>query len=180
MIYKKKLLLIFVCLVISSCNITEYKQFKLDTEKYYFKFNQNIPSSLQKKIKTLIGHDSGDINDKKKEIHISEYKLEVYDIYAGSALRALEKEIKASISFEIKDGHSMNMDHSMHMDHSMDMDHSMHMDHSKNTKTLNVMKRFSAIELNPMAENSMIKFMENEALNDLIDQLILEVSLVDL
>ena len=168
MIYKKKLLLIFVCLVISSCNITEYKQFKLDTEKYYFKFNQNIPSSLQKKIKTLIGHDSGDINDKKKEIHISEYKLEVYDIYAGSALRALEKEIKASISFEIKDGHSMNMDHSMHMDHS------------KNTKTLNVMKRFSAIELNPMAENSMIKFMENEAINDLIDQLILEVSLVDL
>ena len=42
------------------------------------------------------------------------------------------------------------------------------------------MKRFSAIELNPLAENELMKFMENEAINDLIDQLILEVSLLDL
>jgi hypothetical protein len=31
-----------------------------------------------------------------------------------------------------------------------------------------------------MAENAMIQFMENQVINDLIDQLILEVSLVDL
>jgi predicted S18 family serine protease len=89
-------------------------------------------------------------------------------IYSGSALRALEKEIKASISFNIVGSDSMNMDHSMHMNQSM------------NIKTVNIMKRFSAIELNPMAENAMIQFMENEVINDLIDQLILEVSLVDL
>ena len=168
MVYQKKLLLVFACLVISSCNLTEYKQLKIDTKKYYFSFSQNIPSSLQERINTLIGNNSSEINNKKTEIYISEYKLKTYDIYAGSALRALEKEIKASISFDIKDVHSMNSDHSMHMDQSMNM------------KTLNVMKRFSAIELNPMAENAMTKFMENEAINDLIDQLILEVSLLDL
>jgi hypothetical protein len=101
-------------------------------------------------------------------------------IYSGSALRALEKEIKASISFNIVGSDSMNMDHSMHMNQSMNMDHSMHMNQSMNIKTVNIMKRFSAIELNPMAENAMIQFMENEVINDLIDQLILEVSLVDL
>ena len=95
-------------------------------------------------------------------------------IYSGSALRALEKEIKATISFNVKSGNSMNMDHSMHMSHSM------HMDHSMDRKSVNIMKRFSAIELNPLADNEMTKFMESEALNDLIDQLIIEVSLIDL
>ena len=32
MIYKKELLLVLVCFVISSCNTTEYKQFKIDNK----------------------------------------------------------------------------------------------------------------------------------------------------
>ena len=168
MIYKKELLLVLVCFVISSCNITEYKQFKIDNGKYYFTYNQDIPSSLQEKINSMIGQSSYGDNSKKSEIHIIKYELRTYDIYSGSALRALEKEIKATISFSLKSGNSMNMDHSMHMDHSMD------------TKSVNIMKRFSAIELNPLAENEMTKFMESEALNDLIDQLMIEVSLIDL
>ena len=123
---------------------------------------------MQEKINITIGYSYDDMSDGKTEIHISKYELKTSDIYAGSALRSLEKEIKASLSFNTKNPHSMNKDHSMHMNHSM------------NGKTLNVMKRFSAIELNPLAENELMKFMENEAINDLIDQLILEVSLVDL
>ena len=168
MIYKKELLLVLVCFVISSCNISEYKQFKIDNGKYYFTYNQDIPSSLQEKINSMIGQSSYGDNSKKSEIHIIKYELRTYDIYSGSALRALEKEIKATISFSLKSGNSMNMDHSMHMDHSMD------------TKSVTIMKRFSAIELNPLAENEMTKFMESEALNDLIDQLMIEVSLIDL
>ena len=168
MVYQKKLLLVFACLVISSCNLTEYKQFKIDNKKYYFTFNQNIPSSFQEKVITKLGHNSDDMSDKKTEVQIIKYELKTNSIYSGSALRALEKEIKASISFNIVGSNSMNMDHSMHMNQSM------------NIKTVNIMKRFSAIELNPMAENAMIQFMENEVINDLIDQLILEVSLVDL
>ena len=168
MVYQKKLLLVFACLVISSCNLTEYKQFKIDNKKYYFTFNQNIPSAFQEKVNTKLGHNSDDMSDKKTEVQIIKYELKTNSIYSGSALRALEKEIKASISFNIVGSNSMNMDHSMHMNQSM------------NIKTVNIMKRFSAIELNPMAENAMIQFMENEVINDLIDQLILEVSLVDL
>jgi len=156
MIYQKRLLLVFACLVISSCNLTDYRQFKIDTERYYFTFDQKIPSTLQEKINITIGYSSDDMSDGKTEIHISKYELKTSDIYAGSALRSLEKEIKASLSFITKNPHSMN------------------------GKTLNVMKRFSAIELNPLAENELMKFMENEAINDLIDQLILEVSLLDL
>ena len=168
MIYKKELLLVLVCFVISSCNMTEYKQFKIDNGKYYFTYNQDIPFSLQEKINSMIGQSSYNDNSKKSEIHIIKYELRAYDIYSGSALRSLEKEIKATISFNVKSGNSMNMDHSMHMDHSMD------------TKSVTIMKRFSAIELNPLAENEMTKFMESEALNDLIDQLMIEVSLIDL
>lgn len=168
MIYKKELLLVLVCFVISSCNINEYKQLKIDNGKYYFTYNQDIPFSLQEKINSMIGQSSYSDNSKKSEIHIIKYELRAYDIYSGSALRALEKEIKATISFNVKSGNSMNMDHSMHMDHSMD------------TKSVSIMKRFSAIELNPLAENEMTKFMESEALNDLIDQLMIEVSLIDL
>ena len=168
MIYKKELLLVLVCFVISSCNINEYKQLKIDNGKYYFTYNQDIPFSLQEKINSMIGQSSYSDNSKKSEINIIKYELRTYDIYSGSALRALEKEIKATISFSLKSGNSMNMDHSMHMDHSMD------------TKSVSIMKRFSAIELNPLAENEMTKFMESEALNDLIDQLMIEVSLIDL
>ncbi len=162
MIYKKELLLVLVCFVISSCNMTEYKQLKIDNGKYYFTYNQDIPFSLQEKINSMIGQSSYSDNSKKSEIHIIKYELRAYDIYSGSALRALEKEIKATISFNVKSGNSMNMDHSM------------------DTKSVNIMKRFSAIELNPLANNEMTKFMESEALNDLIDQLIIEVSLIDL
>ena len=162
MIYKKELLLVLVCFVISSCNINEYKQLKIDNGKYYFTYNQDIPSSLQEKINSMIGQSSYSDNSKMSEIHIIKYELRTYDIYSGSALRALEKEIKATISFSLKSGNSMNMDHSM------------------DTKSVNIMKRFSAIELNPLAENEMTKFMESEALNDLIDQLMIEVSLIDL
>ena len=168
MVYQKKLLLVFACLFISSCNLTEYKQFKIDNKKYYFTFNQSIPSSFQEKVNTKLGHNSDDMSDKKTEVQIIKYELKTNSIYSGSALRALEKEIKASISFNIVGSNSMNMDHSMHMNQSM------------NIKTVNIMRRFSAIELNPMAENAMIQFMENQVINDLIDQLILEVSLVDL
>ena len=53
-------------------------------------------------------------------------------------------------------------------------------DNSNNIKTINSMKRFSAIELNPLAQNQMSKFMEEEIINDVIEQLILEVNLIDL
>ena len=48
------------------------------------------------------------------------------------------------------------------------------------TKNISIVKRSSAIELNPLAENEMFKYIEEEIMNDLIRQLTLEVTLIDL
>ena len=167
MFYKKEILLLFACFLITSCNISEFKQFKFDSEGYYFTFNQNIPTLLKEKI-VFLNSSNMDKNDEKIEINIIKYELRTYDIYSGAALRAMEKEIKAIISFSVKENTSMHMNHNINMDHKM------------NSKSINVTKRFSAIELNPLAENQMIEYMEREIVNDLIDQLILEVNLIDL
>ena len=167
MLYKKEILLLFACFLLASCNISEFKQFKFDSEGYYFTFNQNIPNLLKEKFIFLNGSNL-DNNDEKIEVNIIKYDLKTYDIYSGAALRAMEKEIKATISFSVKENTSMHMNHNMNMHHKM------------NSKSINVTKRFSAIELNPLAENQMIEYMEREIVNDLIDQLILEVNLIDL
>ena len=167
MVYNKEILLLFICFFATSCSIVEFKQFKFDTEEYYFTFNQNIPTLLKEKIIFLNGSNKNN-NDEKIEVNIIQYNLRTYEIYSGAALRAIEKEIKATLSFSVKKNASMHMNHSMNMDHKM------------NSKSINVTKRFSAIELNPLAENQMIEYMEKEVVNDLIDQLILEVNLIDL
>ena len=161
MLYKKEIRLLFACFLLASCNISEFKQFKFDSEGYYFTFSQNIPNLLKEKFIFLNGSNL-DNNDEKIEVNIIKYDLKTYDIYSGAALRAMEKEIKATISFSVKENTSMQMNHKM------------------NSKSINVTKRFSAIELNPLAENQMIEYMEREIVNDLIDQLILEVNLIDM
>ena len=167
MFYKKEILLLFACFFVTSCSIGGFKQLELDSEEYYFTFNQSIPTLLKEKIIFLNGSNT-DNNEDKIEVNIIKYDLRTYEIYSGSALRSIEKEIKATLSFNVKESVSMNMNHSMNMDHKM------------NSKSINVTKRFSAIELNPLAENQMIEYMEKEIVNDLIDQLILEVNLIDL
>lgn len=78
-----------------------------------------------------------------------------YDLYSGDSLRALESEIKSSIKISIDNNKITN-------------------------KTLMSMKRFNSIELNPLAEQEMIYFIENEILEDLFNQIILEVNLIDM
>ena len=70
-------------------------------------------------------------------------------------MRALESEIKSSIKISIDNNKITN-------------------------KTLMSMKRFNSIELNPLAEQEMIYFIENEILEDLFNQIILEVNLIDM
>ena len=73
-----------------------------------------------------------------------------------SSLRALESEVKSSMKISINQN-----------------------DNTKN-KMLMSMKRFSSIELNPIAEEQMISFIKDEMLDDLYNQVILEVSLIDM
>ena len=79
-----------------------------------------------------------------------------YDVYSGSSLRALESEVKSSLKISINQNGKIK------------------------NKMLMSMKRFTSIELNPIAEEEMISFIKNEMLDDLYNQVILEVSLIDM
>ena len=152
--YTKGLLLILLSIVITSCNLNEYQKLQLDKNKYYFSFDQEVPNNFQLKIKKAFGDNFEKVDNEKIHINVSSFDLNKYDVYSGTSLRALEIELKAKLNFSIDD--------------------------SNNIKTINSMKRFSAIELNPLAENQMSKFMEEEIMNDVIEQLIIEVNLIDL
>ena len=152
--YTKGLLLILLSIVITSCNLNEYKKLQLDKNKYYFSFDQEVPNNFQLKIKEVFGDNFEKVDYKKIHINLRSFDLNKYEVYSGTSLRAMEIELKAKLNFSIDD--------------------------SNNIKTINSMKRFSAIELNPLAQNQMSKFMEEEIINDVIEQLILEVNLIDL
>ena len=151
--YQKKIFLIFTVLFISSCSIGQFEKVDTNLKYYSFTYNDEIPSYLKKKIQN-INH----AKDKESihNINISNFDLKKYDIYSGSTLRALETEVKGSINISIKkEGKIIN-------------------------KTFNSIKRFSSVELNPLAENQILEFMEREIINDLMAQLIIEVKLLDL
>ena len=152
--YTKGLLLILLSIVITSCNLNEYKKLQLDKNKYYFSFDQEVPNNFQLKIIEVFGDNFEKVDYKKIHINLRSFDLNKYEVYSGTSLRAMEIELKAKLNFSIDD--------------------------SNNIKTINSMKRFSAIELNPLAQNQMSKFMEEEIINDVIEQLILEVNLIDL
>ena len=160
--YTKGLLLILLSIVITSCNLNEYQKLQLDKNKYYFSFDQEVPNNFQLKIKEVFGDNFEKVDNEKIHINLSSFDLNKYEVYSGTSLRAMEIELKAKLNFSIEDSKSIKMDH------------------SNNIKTINSMKRFSAIELNPLAQNQMSKFMEEEIINDVIEQLILEVNLIDL
>ena len=160
--YTKGLLLILLSIVITSCNLNEYKKLQLDKNKYYFSFDKEVPNNFQLKLKEVFGDNFEKVDNEKIHINVSSLDLNKYEVYSGTSLRAMEIELKAKLNFSIDDSKSIKMNH------------------SNNIKTINSMKRFSAIERNPLAENQMSKFMEEEIINDVIEQLILEVNLIDL
>ena len=151
--YQKKIFLIFTVLFISSCSIGQFEKVDTNLKYYSFTYNDEIPSYLKKKIQNINhGGDKENIHD----INISNFDLKKYDIYSGSALRALETEVKGSFNIIIKKEDEII------------------------TKTLISIKRFSSVELNPLAENQILEFMEREIIDDLIAQLIIEVNIIDL
>ena len=151
--YQKKIFLTFIVLFISSCSLGQFEKVDTNLKYYSFNYNDEIPSYLKKKIQNInYAGDKENIHD----INISNFDLKKYDIYSGSALRALETEVKGSFNIIIKKEDEII------------------------TKTLISIKRFSSVELNPLAENQILEFMEREIIDDLIAQLIIEVKLLDL
>jgi len=148
-------ILLATLIFIQGCALNEYQQVKINDNSYLVTFDSSIPKSLQSKIDSILRLKTGNEQGKNIQIYVSSYMSKQYDLYSGDSLRALESEIKSSIKISIDNNKITN-------------------------KTLMSMKRFNSIELNPLAEQEMIYFIENEILEDLFNQIILEVNLIDM
>ena len=148
--------LLILLILIQGCALNQYQQVKINNNNYLVNFDIGIPKEIQAKINSALKSSAGSTSDKTITIDITNYKSSQYDIYSGNSLRSLEKEIKSSLKITIN------------------------LNKTAINKSLMSMKRYSSIELNPLAEKEMLNFIKNEMFDDLYNQIILEVSLIDL
>ena len=147
-------ILLIVLVFVYACAVGDYKQVKIVNNSYLVSFDSGIPKSFQVKINSIFKLNNSYAENIK--ININNYLFKEYEIYSGKSLRALESEAKSSLQVTIvSNGNEIN-------------------------KSLMSMKRFDSIELNPLAEQEMLSFIENEMFDDLLNQIIIEVSLIDL
>ena len=144
-------LIIFI--FVQSCELNQFEQAKISSDSYLLIFDSSIPTSFQTKLNSIFKLKNDDVDI---QIKINNYVFKKYDIYSGNSLRALESEAKSSIRISIDN------------------------DDKVINKTLMSMKRFGSIELNPLAEQEMVYFIENELLEDLLNQITLEVNIIDM
>ena len=150
------IVLLMALMCIQGCALNEYQKIKINGNSYLVTFDSGIPKSLQTKVNSTLKIKIDNQEGENIKISISNYISKQYDIYSGESLRSLESEIKASINLSMNNNNKIV------------------------NKTLMSMKRFSSVELNPLAEQEMIDFIGNEILEDLFNQIILEVNLVDM
>lgn len=150
------LFLLTLVLVVSACNTSQFQKLDLDDSYYQLAFGKNVPLKLQQQAITVFTKNQQSPSKQNNNIEINNYQSKQYEIYAGNALRALETEMTISIAIKVKKNNKIT------------------------SKTIVSTKRFSSIELNPLAEKEMLKFIEEQLIDDLIEKLIIEVNLIDL
>ena len=150
------LVLLALVLFVSACSISQFQKLDLDDSYYQLTFGKNVPLKLKQQATSTFTKNQQPPSIQKNKIEINNYLTKRYDIYAGDALRALETEMSISMDIKVKKNSKFI------------------------SKTIMSTKRFSSIELNPLAEKEMLKFVEEQLINDLIDKLIIEVNLIDL
>ena len=150
------LVLLALVLFVSACSISQFQKLDLNNSYYQLTFGKNVPLKLKQQAKSVFAKNQQSTSIQNNNIEINNYLFKKYDVYAGNALRALETEISISIDIKVKKNDKFI------------------------SKTIVSTKRFNSIELNPLAEKEMLKFVKEQLINDLIDKLIIEVKLIDL
>ena len=87
---------------------------------------------------------------------ITSYVAKEYNIYAGDALRALEGEITLMLQVELR------------------------LNDSLVRKSFSSTKRYKSNELNPFAQSQMIKLLKESMQKDIIQQIMVEVSTLEM
>ena len=150
------LVLLALVLVVSACNTSQFQKLNLNDSYYQLTFGKSVPLKLKQHATSIFTKNQQSPSIQNNKIEINNYLTKRYDVYAGDALRALETEMSISMDIKVKKNSKFI------------------------SKTIMSTKRFSSIELNPLAEKEMLKFVEEQLINDLIDKLIIEVNLIDL
>tara|TARA_Y100000768_G_scaffold136826_1_gene101853 strand:+ start:543 stop:1013 length:471 start_codon:yes stop_codon:yes gene_type:complete len=150
------LVLLALVLAVSACSTSQFQKLDLDNSSYQLTFGENVPLRLKQQATSVFTKNQRYLYKQNNNIEINNYLSKQYNITAGNALRALETEMSISIDIKVKKNNKFI------------------------SKTIMSTKRFSSIELNPLAEKEMLEFVEEQLINDLIDKLIIEVNLIDL
>ena len=150
------LFLLSLILVVSACSTNQFQKLDLDDSYYQLTFGKSVPLKLKQQAISVFTKNKQSPFIQNNNIEINNYQSKQYDIYAGNALRALETEMSVSINIKVKKNNKII------------------------EKTIISTKRFSAIELNSLAEKEMFNFIEEQLINDLIDKLVIEVNLIDM
>lgn len=147
---KKIIALSVLLLAISSCGFQPMKN-QGAIKVGSISFAENVPSSIKDKLKILQNDESNNLS-----LIILSYELKERKIYGGNALRALESEIKGEIGIVISNGEDTI------------------------NKKLVVVKNYSVSELNPLSQRETIKKLEQIIQTQLINQIIFEVSFLEM
>ena len=154
-IKKSSLSLFIILFLISGCAYNVLNYSNVQNKDFQLSFTSDVPDELKNKINFIFQDNSLSSSLNSNLIKISGFTIETYDIFSGKALRALEVEVKSSISLTITIGNKTNK------------------------KKLMVMKRYNANELNILAEKEMLDFIKKEIYEDFLDQIVLEVGLIE-
>ena len=116
-------------------------------------FDKSIPIPMVAKLKSTFdtNADSDAIS-----VSIKNYSMNKYNVYGGNALRALEGELTLKTQIMIQSATKSS------------------------NKYLSSMKRYKSNELNPYAEDEMIKLLESEMQREILNKILIEVNLFEM
>ena len=112
------------------------------------KFSESIPSSIKIKFKDIEIDESEDLF-----LFVDNYGIKERKTYGGSALRALEGELKGEMTIILQK------------------------DNKRIVKQLVSIKNYNVTELNPLAEKETVKKLEERIQRDLVQQIIFEIQM---
>ena len=145
--------ILFLALFVSSCG---YNQVVIKGGGLNFdsiKFDETVPQNFKDQVSYFFNVGSSKENS---YLGITSYVAKEYNIYAGDALRALEGEITLMLQVELK------------------------LNDSLVRKSFSSTKRYKSNELNPFAQNQMIELLKESMQKDIIQQIIVEVTALEM
>ena len=145
--------ILFLALFVSSCG---YNQVVIKGGGLNFdsiKFDESVPQNFKDQVSYFFNVGSSKENS---YLGITSYVAKEYNIYAGDALRALEGEITLMLQVELR------------------------LNDSLVRKSFSSTKRYKSSELNPFAQSQMIKLLKESMQKDIIQQIMVEVSTLEM